>query len=71
MAISGDADVPEDEDMNQDLPQSEAVTMIQETEMSANPSEEWLRVKAESEKMHGLIKEFNEQAMESLYSQPQ
>ena len=71
MAASGDADVPDEEDdtdINQDLPATETVTI---TDGTLNPSEEWLRVKAESEKMHGLIKDFNEQAMESLYSQPQ
>lgn len=41
---------------------------IVHTEAEAEPSEEWLQIKGEAEKMHLLIKEFNEQAMETLYS---
>lgn len=36
--------------------------------METEPTEEWLQIRSESEKMHLLIKEFNEQAMETLYS---
>lgn len=38
------------------------------TEMEPEPTEEWLHVKGETEKMHALLKGENEAAMETLYS---